>query len=384
MSSSFIMPKQIISGAGALKQAESSLAGLGKKALVVTDEVMIHLGNLAHVEEALKVSGISYAVYSGISGEPTDVMIERGLEIYREEGCDFLVALGGGSPIDSMKAIGALVGNGGRITDYLGKVIEGEVPPMAAVPTTAGTGSEATQFTIITDTKKDIKMLLRGTVLMPTLAIIDPQFTMTAPPAITAATGLDALTHAVEAYTSKKAQPLSDVFALSAVKRIFTWLPEAFRQGGNVQAREEMSLAALEAGIAFNNASVTIVHGMSRPIGALFHVPHGISNAMLLEKCLSYVLDGTYERFGRLGREIGAAAVDAGDREASESFLRAVVEICRTCEIPTLQEYGIERESYRKVIDKMAEDAMASGSPANTRKEIGPEDVKAIYADLYQ
>lgn len=384
MSSSFIMPKQIISGAGALKQAESSLAGLGKKALVVTDEVMIRLGNLAHVEEALKVSGISYAVYSGISGEPTDVMIERGLEIYREEGCDFLVALGGGSPIDSMKAIGALVGNGGRITDYLGKVIEGEVPPMAAVPTTAGTGSEATQFTIITDTKRDIKMLLRGTVLMPTLAIIDPQFTMTAPPAITAATGLDALTHAVEAYTSKKAQPLSDVFALSAVKRIFTWLPEAFRQGGNVQAREEMSLAALEAGIAFNNASVTIVHGMSRPIGALFHVPHGISNAMLLEKCLSYVLDGTYERFGRLGREIGAAAVDAGDREASESFLRAVVEICRTCEIPTLQEYGIERESYRKVIDKMAEDAMASGSPANTRKEIGLEDVKAIYADLYQ
>ncbi len=384
MSSSFIMPKQIISGAGALKQAESSLAGLGKKALVVTDEVMIRLGNLAHVEEALKVSGISYAVYPGISGEPTDVMIERGLEIYREEGCDFLVALGGGSPIDSMKAIGALVGNGGRITDYLGKVIEGEVPPMAAVPTTAGTGSEATQFTIITDTKKDIKMLLRGPVLMPTLAIIDPQFTMTAPPAITAATGLDALTHAVEAYTSKKAQPLSDVFALSAVKRIFTWLPEAFRQGGNVQAREEMSLAALEAGIAFNNASVTIVHGMSRPIGALFHVPHGISNAMLLEKCLSYVLDGTYERFGRLGREIGAAAADAEDREASESFLRAVVEICRTCEIPTLQEYGIERESYRKAIDKMAEDAMASGSPANTRKEIGPEDVKAIYADLYQ
>lgn len=384
MSSSFIMPKQIISGAGALKQAESSLAGLGKKALVVTDEVMIRLGNLAHVEEALKVSGIPYAVYSGISGEPTDVMIERGLEIYREEGCDFLVALGGGSPIDSMKAIGALVGNGGRITDYLGKVIEGEVPPMAAVPTTAGTGSEATQFTIITDTKRDIKMLLRGTVLMPTLAVIDPQFTMTAPPAITAATGLDALTHAVEAYTSQKAQPMSDVFALSAVKRIFTWLPEAFRQGGNVQAREEMSLAALEAGIAFNNASVTIVHGMSRPIGALFHVPHGISNAMLLEKCLSYVLDGTYERFGRLGREIGAAAADAGDREASESFLRAIVEICRTCEIPTLQEYGIERESYRKAIDKMAEDAMASGSPANTRKEIGLEDVKAIYADLYQ
>lgn len=384
MSCSFIMPKQIISGEGALKQAESSLAGLGKKALVVTDEAMIRLGNLAHVEEALKRSGIAHAVYSGISGEPTDVMIEKGLEIYREEGCDFLVALGGGSPIDSMKAIGALVGNGGRITDYLGKVIEREVPPMVAVPTTAGTGSEATQFTIITDTERDIKMLLKGAVLMPALAVIDPQFTMTAPPAITAATGLDALTHAVEAYTSKKAQPMSDVFALSAVKRIFTWLPEAFRHGDNVQAREEMSLAALEAGIAFNNASVTIVHGMSRPIGALFHVPHGISNAMLLEKCLAFVLDGTYERFGRLGREIGAASAAAGDKEASESFLKAVTDICSTCEIPTLQEYGIEKESYTKVIDKMAEDAMASGSPSNTRKEIGIEEVKAIYSELYK
>lgn len=383
MSSSFIMPKQIISGAGALKQAEGSLAGLGKKALVVTDEVMIRLGNLAHVEEALQNCGISYAVYSGISGEPTDVMIAEGLEIYKREGCDFLVALGGGSPIDSMKAIGALVGNGGVITDYLGRVIEKPTPPMAAVPTTAGTGSEATQFTIITDTKRDIKMLLKGAVLMPTLAVIDPRFTVTAPPAITAATGLDALTHAVEAYTSRKAQPLSDVFALSAVKRIFTWLPEAFRNGGSVQAREEMSLAALEAGIAFNNASVTIVHGMSRPIGALFHVPHGISNAMLLEKCLSYALDGAYERFGRLGREIGAAKEDAGDREAAESFLRAVVEICRTCEIPTLEEYGIDRESYEKVIPKMAEDAMASGSPSNTRKEIGIEDIRAIYAGLF-
>lgn len=384
MSSSFIMPKQIISGAGALKQAEGSMAGLGKKALVVTDEVMIRLGNLAHVEEALKSCGVQYAVYSGISGEPTDIMIAEGLDIYKREGCDFLVALGGGSPIDSMKAIGALVGNGGVITDYLGKVFEKEVPPMIAVPTTAGTGSEATQFTIITDTGRDIKMLLKGAVLMPTLAIIDPQFTMTAPPAITAATGLDALTHAVEAYTSRKAQPLSDVFALSAVKRIFSWLPEAFRHGDNVQAREEMSLAALEAGIAFNNASVTIVHGMSRPIGALFHVPHGISNAMLLEKCLSYVLDGAYERFGRLGREIGVAAPGTGDREASESFLKAVVDICRTCEIPTLREYGIEKESYTKVIDKMSEDAMASGSPSNTRKEISLEDVRAIYAGLYE
>ena len=149
-------------------------------------------------------------------------------------GCDFLVALGGGSPIDSMKAIAALVANGGNISDYMGKIIGGELPTTVAIPTTAGTGSEATQFTIITDTQKDVKMLLKGAVLMPDYAIIDPQFTMTAPPKITAATGLDALTHAAEAYTSKLAQPLSDTFALSAIKRIFKYLPVAFHDGKNV------------------------------------------------------------------------------------------------------------------------------------------------------
>ena len=192
MAREFIVPGRIISGSGALTQAESALAGLGRKALIVTDKMMVQLGNCAKVEAALKNQGIDYVIDSEINGEPTDTMIEAGLKCYLENGCDFLVALGGGSPIDSMKAIASLVKNGGSISDYMGKVIDVEVPPMVAIPTTAGTGSEATQFTIITDTKKDIKMLLKGAVLMPNLAVIDPQFTMTAPPKITAATGLDA------------------------------------------------------------------------------------------------------------------------------------------------------------------------------------------------
>lgn len=259
MAREFIVPGQIITGAGALDMAESALRQLGKKAMIVTDQVMIELGNCAKVEAALKNQGIAYTIYSEITGEPTDTMIENGLKQYREEGCDFLVALGGGSPIDSMKAIGSLVKNGGNISDYMGKIIDVEMPPMAAIPTTAGTGSEATQFTIITDTKKDIKMLLKGKVLMPALAVSDPQFTMTAPPKITAATGLDALCHAIEAYTSKQAQTLSDTFALSAVRRIFKFLPAAFHDGKNEEARTEMAVAALEAGIAFNNASVTLI-----------------------------------------------------------------------------------------------------------------------------
>ena len=383
MAREFIVPGQIVTGAGALTLAEGKLKEMGNKALIVTDKVMIDLGNAAKVEEALKNQGIAYAIYADIAGEPTDTMIEAGLKMYKEEGCDFLVALGGGSPIDSMKAIGALAGNGGEISDYMGKVIGGAIPPLAAIPTTAGTGSEATQFTIITDTKNNVKMLLKGESLMPDLAIIDPQFTMTAPPKITAATGLDALTHAIEAYTSRKAQSLSDSFALSAVKRIFKYLPIAFSEGENVEAREQMAVAALEAGIAFNNASVTIVHGMSRPIGALFHVAHGLSNAMLLKECLSFVLDGAMGRFADLGRAINVAQETDSDETASQKFLKAVDAICRELETPSLEEFGIDKEKFFEVIDKMAHDAMESGSPQNTQKEITEEDVKQIYRNLW-
>lgn len=382
MAREFIMPGRIITGEGALEEAGGTLRTMGKKAFIVTDEVMIKLGNAQKLEEALKQQGISYTIYPDIAGEPTDAMIERGLFLYKKENCDFFIALGGGSPIDSMKAIAALAANGGNIADYMGKTIGGTLPKMAAVPTTAGTGSEATQFTIITDTKKDIKMLLKGQVLMPDLAVIDPQFTMTAPPKITAATGLDALTHAIEAYTSKKAQTLSDSFALSAVKRIFHSLPIAFEEGSNKKAREEMAVAALEAGIAFNNASVTIVHGMSRPIGALFHIPHGLSNAMLLKECLKFALEGAPERFARLGRAAGAADETDDDKIAGEKLLKAVEELCSQLEIPTLEEYGVERERFFEVIDKMSADAMESKSPQNTRREVTQEDVKQIYRKL--
>lgn len=383
MAREFIVPGQIITGSGALTMAEETLKGLGKKALIVTDKVMIQLGNCAKVETALKNQGIDYAIYSEIVGEPTDTMIENGLKVYKENGCDFLVALGGGSPIDSMKAIGSLVVNGGNIADYMGKVIDVEMPPLVAIPTTAGTGSEATQFTIITDTKKDIKMLLKGKVLMPKLAIIDPQFTMTAPPKITAATGLDALCHAVEAYTSRKAQTLSDSFAMSAVKRIFKSLPVAFKDGKNEEARIQMSVAALEAGIAFNNASVTIIHGMSRPIGALFHVAHGLSNAMLMKECLGFALEGAYDRFADLGRAIGVADATDEDKAAAEKFLSAIEGIVKELETPTLAEFGIDKEEFFKVIDKMAYDAMDSGSPQNTMREVSEEQVKQIYRNLW-
>ena len=384
MGSQFIMPGKIVYGEGALENAKPLLKDLGKKALIVTDQFMVRLGNVKLVTKILNELDLKYSIFDGVNSEPTDIIISSGLELYKAEGCDFLIAIGGGSPIDAMKAIGAVATNGGTINDYYGKIIDKPTPPMVAVPTTSGTGSEATQFTIITNTEKDIKMLLKGAVLMPDLAIDDPAFTMTAPQSVTAATGLDALCHAAEAYTSRKAQPLTDEFAISAIKKIFKYLPICYNEGQNVKAREQMSLAALEAGVAFNNASVTIIHGMSRPIGALFHVPHGISNAMLLSECFGYVYDGAYERFADMARAIGAAKDGDDDKSAAKKFIDACEKLCEICEIPTLEKYGIEKDKFFEVMDKMADDAIASGSPANTIKEIEKEDVLAIYRNLWK
>lgn len=384
MAREFIMPRRIITGAGALEAVAPELGRMGKKAMIVTGKVMVKIGNCAKVESVLKGQGVDCSVYSKITGEPTDIMIENGLKQYKAENCDFLVAIGGGSPIDSMKAIGALVEDGGSICGFFGKTIEAKMPPMAAIPTTAGTGSEATQFTIITDTKRNVKMLLKGKSLMPDMAVCDPQFTMTAPPKITASTGLDALCHAMEAYTSHKAQPMSDTFALSAVKRIFAYLPRAFHNGDDAEAREEMAIAALEAGVAFNNASVTLIHGMSRPIGALFHVAHGLSNAMLIKECLSFALEGAYDRFGDLGRAIGAAAPEDSHRTAAEKFLQAAVGLVQELETPTLEECGIDRTAFFGSIEKMAHDAMESGSPQNTLRPITQADVERMYQSLWK
>lgn len=384
MGNQFIMPGKIVYGENALAQAKPLIADLGKKALIVTDRFMVRSGNVRPVEELLDDLNIGYSVFDGVNAEPTDTIIDMGIQQYKDEKCDFLIALGGGSPIDAMKAIGAVATNGGEIDDYYGKIISIPTPPTVAIPTTSGTGSEATQFTIITNTKRDIKMLLKGPVLMPDIAIDDPKFTLTAPPSITAATGLDALCHAAEAYTSRKAQPLTDDLAISAVKRIFKNLPVCYAEPKNIKAREEMSLAALEAGVAFNNASVTIIHGMSRPIGALFHVPHGISNAMLIKECFRFAIDGAYSRFADLARAINVAHHADDDRTAAEAFLNACCELCKTCEIPSLEEYGIDKGKFFEAIDKMTDDAIDSGSPANTIKKVTRKDIIQIYKNLWK
>lgn len=381
--SHFVIPNHTVVGTNVLGEAAPLLKKMGNKAFIVTGRHVAVSNMMKQLTALLDENGIDCVIFDGITGEPTDTMIENGVEMLKSSGCDFIIGIGGGSPLDSAKAIAAMAVNEGSIADYNGKEITGEILPLAAIPTTAGTGSEATKFTVITDSEKGIKMLLKGDVLVPKLAIVDSSFTVGAPKSVTSATGLDALTHAVEAYTSRKAFSMTDTLAVSAVKRIMKYLPIAYKEPDNSLAREQMSIAALEAGICINNSSVTIVHGMSRPIGALFHVPHGMSNAMLLKECLSFAVSGAYEKFANLGRETGVASDSDSDETAAEKFIDSLQDICDVCEIPTLEQYGIDRDEYYSKISKMATDAVASGSPANTVKEVTVDDCIEIYKKLY-
>lgn len=382
MANVFFVPKFIVSGEGALHMSMDNMKEFGKKALIVTDDMMIKLGNVGKLTDELDGAGIEYAIYSGVNSEPTHTMVNEGIAIYNEGGCDFLIAIGGGSPMDTAKAIGAVITNGGNICDYQGKKLDNELPPIVAIPTTAGTGSEATRVSIIADTDRGIKLLISDIKLLASLAVVDPVFTMTAPPAVTANTGVDALCHAIESYTSNKAFPMSKLFSKAAVKKIFDHLPTAYADGSNVEARREMAEAATQAGIAFSNASVTVIHGMSRPIGALFHVPHGLSNAMLLKVCLPYIREGAEVELYELAKEIGAYNGD-NTAEGADAFVAATNELLAKLNIQSPADFGIDKDEFFAQIDKMAHDGLGSGSPGNCKNVPTEDQLKEMYKALW-
>ena len=376
------MPARTIIGEKAFDSALPFLCKAGKKALVVTGKIITKSGMLAQIQQKLESAGIASSVFNDLPGEPDDKMILAALEVYRREKCDFIIGFGGGTPLDTAKAVAAMSCLKGNLIDYAGKEIQGDFPPMVLIPTTAGTGSEATKFFVYTDTKTNAKLLMKGDALLPSLAVIDFNYSLSAPAGITAATGMDALTHAVEAYTSKKANPLTDLYCLDAIERIFKMLPHAFRDGSDKEARESLAVAAYEAGIAINNSSVTLVHGLSRPIGALFHVPHGISNAMLICECLRFALDGAEERFSEIARRIGAASSKDSPSLAAQKFIGQLEKLTEELKIPTLRDYGIDLSLFEQSEMKMADDALSSGSPANTRKSVSKQDILELYRIL--
>ncbi len=385
MGYTFMVPQKIISGAGVIGELGEHIQGKGTKALIVTDQFMVKFGNAAKVEEALNKVNVPYVIFDGANSEPTDIIVEAGLKVYREEKCDFIIALGGGSPMDAAKAISFMSTQpeGTKINSFMHVNIDMPVPYLVAIPTTAGTGSEVTKNTIISDTENNVKMLLGGPSIIPALAVVDPTFTMTAPPKVTSATGIDALCHAIEAYTSRRAQPLTDTFALSAIKKIHQNLPICYEDGQNTEARLQMSLAALEAGIAFNNSSVTIVHGMSRPIGALFHIAHGVSNAILLPPCMEFAIEENTARFAEIACIMGVADENTPEHEAAEAFVKEVSRFCKAVGVPSIEELGVKKEDFFAQLDKMAGDALESGSPQNTMRIPTKEQLIEIYKKLF-
>ena len=382
---SFLIPSVLITGSGSSEKVGEEIKKLGvKKGLIVTDEVLSKLGVLEGAKKALSENKIQFAVYDRISTEPTVDYVREGVRIYKENGCDFLLAIGGGSAIDTAKAIAVMVTNPGSIEDYkgLGK-IPGEGAPLVAIPTTAGTGSEVTVFTIITDTKTNVKMLIGSPFIMPKVAIVDPLLTLSCPRGLTAAVGIDALTHAIEAYVSVKAQPMSDIFCLSAIELISGNLRQAWANGNNLDAREKTMLGALQAGIAFSNASVALVHGMSRPIGAYFHVAHGASNAALLGVVTEFSLIGNPARYSRIAKAMGENITGLTDLEAAQLAAKAIKVLIKDIKIPTLRELGIEKDKLDQLAPKMADDAIASGSPGNNPRQATKEEIVELYKIAY-
>ena len=380
----FKAPSVIVNGPGAAKEVGFFAKGIGKKALIVTDSNLEKFGLLNDVKNSLGAAGISFAIYNKVITEPTMDYTDEGLKIYQEAQADFLVAVGGGSPIDAAKAIAALANNPGKMSDFAGpNKIPRPGAPLIAIPTTAGTGSEVTQFTIITDTTRDVKMLIASPHIIPRVALVDPLMTLKMPQGITAATGLDALTHAIEAYISAKAQPITDTLALQAIRVIAGNLRQAWSNGDNIEARTNVLIGALQAGMAFSNSSVALVHGMARPIGAYFHVPHGVSNAALLPMVIEFSIPGNPKRYAEIAGAMGELTEGLSILDAAYLAADAAERLNMDLKVPTLRELGVEEKKFNAVVEKMAADAIASGSPGNNPRKATQEEIVELYRKAF-
>ena len=381
----FRMPKSVLYGRNSFEKLGDQSRKLGKRAFIVSDTIMEKLGYVERCVDHLNAKGITVITYNEVNTEPTNLHVLEALSICKEGKCDFIIGIGGGSCIDAAKAVAVLYTNGGEIEDYVQKDIEIEYNPLPliAIPTTSGTGSEVTSVAVITNKKTDVKMMIKHPSFIPHVAIIDPIFTSSVPPHITAATGVDALCHAIEAYISKVSQPLTDVLALSAIESIMKYLRIAYEDGDNMEAREAMMIASLQAGIAFSNASVTLVHGMSRPVGALFHVPHGISNAILLPAVLEFTKMSAIKRLAEVGRSLNKDLYSHSNEEVANYTIAEIKKLCFDLRIPNLREYGIDEVEFENAISKMAKDAIESGSPGNNPRVPSYDEIKELYRKCF-
>ena len=360
--SQFFMPSNNILGQGALAEGLSQIAQLGfKKAFLVTDAPLVQMGMAQQVADRLAEKGIEYVIFDGVKPNPTVGNVNAGLEQLNKAQADFIISLGGGSVHDCAKGIALVASNGGKIEDYEG-LNQSKKPQMTliAINTTAGTASEMTRFTIITDESRHVKMAIVDSNVTPFLSINDSELMEGMPAGLTAATGMDALTHAVEAYVSTIASPITDACALKAIALVARYLPTAVREPNNKEAREQMAYAQFLAGMAFNNASLGYVHAMAHQLGGFYDLPHGVCNALLLPHVEAFNMSVASERLNEVGQVLEANNSDLKDLDV----IAAIKKLADIVGIPkSLEELGVKREDFDTLADNALKDVCGLTNP---------------------
>ncbi|GFN22681.1 iron-containing alcohol dehydrogenase [Thermanaeromonas sp. C210] len=371
------LPTELIFGAGSLKALPAKLRELGKEPIfVVTDRGVKAAGILERVLRILEEEQFKVSVYDAIEGEPTTDLVEGVTEEVRQSGAQLVLGVGGGSALDTAKAVAAMATNGGKIFDYAGiGKIKNEPLPIVAIPTTAGTGSEATMWAVVTDREARVKTGIGSYKLMPVFAVLDPELTITMPPRVTAASGLDALCHAIESYVCTATQPISEALALQAIKLIARSLRKAVANGRDLKARADMLYASTIAALAFNVTRLGIAHALASPLGAHFGVPHGIANAILLPHVMEYNLIGAPEKFADIAAALGEDASHLPPMEAARKGVKAVEELTKDVGITDkLSSYGATEDKLGSIV----EEAITSGNIAVNPRRPEPGDLLAI------
>lgn len=371
------IPTAIEFGWGALARLPGIAKGLGGgRALVVGDPGVARAGLVERVASTLSQGGIPAATFTDVESDPAVQSVEAGTRLAKSEGCDVVVGVGGGSALDTAKAIGLMLTNGGTIRDYVGiDKVPKPGAPVVAIPTTAGTGSELTIWSVLSDREQKVKISVGSTFNCPQVALLDPELTLSLPPAITAATGMDALTHALESYVNKATQPISEAMSEQAMRLIAKSLRVAVAQGDNAQARADMLLASSIAALAFNSTRLGVVHAFAMPLGARFHLPHGLVNAILLPAVMRFNLPGNVAKYARIAEIFGEPIAGLSLRDAAARSVDAIQKLKDDIGITAkLGDYGLTEADFDAVVDE----AMQSGNvPVNPRQPTR-DDMKAI------
>jgi alcohol dehydrogenase class IV len=387
MNAQFNVPSTIIVTGGASQQlaAQAALLG-GRRALLVTDTTMLASGLAKRCADQLAAANIRATVFSGVKPDPTDENVRKGLELLRQENCDLVVGLGGGSPMDAAKVIAVAATNDAPLREFAGyhRIARAGLP-LVLIPTTAGTGSEVTKVAVITDTERDVKMMMLDVHLLANVALVDFELSLTMPASLTAHVGVDTLTHGIEAFVSRKANVLTDPLAEQCIRLTAANLLTAWAEPNNRPAREAMMLAACLGGMAFANSSVCLVHGMSRPIGAIFHLAHGLSNALLLAEITRWSVPGAVARYAQVARWVGAVPGPAPDDRAAASLPDYLEKLNARLGIERLRDFiKTDQGSFEQKLPAMAEAALASGSPQNNPVVPSKDEVVELYRRIWQ